>query len=73
VGTLVAFDKFCNLLLRSVAEEYTVLVRRDRPTQGGGTRCARVQEHRSRRMAQVMYRGSSVVTVQALPAAGGAG
>ncbi len=65
-GTLVAFDKHLNLVLRDVEESYTVLVRARRATAAGGERRAPKQERRTRRLKQVMLMGSSVVLVGAV-------
>ena len=68
-GTLVAFDKHFNLVLKGVEETYTVLLRVERATAGGGTRWCRRQERRHRTLKQVFVAGSCVVLVSALPAA----
>ena len=65
VGTLLAFDKHCNLVLRDVEETYTVLLRAERTTAGGATRRCPKQERRQRKLRQVFLAGSSVVLVSA--------
>lgn len=70
-GVLVAYDKYCNLILRDVEEHYTVLRRVQRETGPGKTRWGRKQERRTRRLKQVFVRGESVVLVAAAPPAAG--
>ena len=62
-GTLVAFDKHLNLVLKEVEERYSVLVWTERTTASGGKRRARKQEWRQRRLKQVFIAGSGVVMV----------
>ena len=64
-GTLVAFDKFFNMVLRDVVEAYTVRLWADRPTGPGGAKSRRApkQEHRRRQLRQVFLRGEHVVLV----------
>ena len=69
-GTLVAFDRYCNLVLREVDETYTVLLK----VQRGGRQC-RAQEQRQRHLKQVFVKGQGVVMVsvaseKAAPAGG---
>lgn len=65
-GTLVAFDKHMNLVLRDVEESYTVLLSVERPTQHGGMRRCRKQEKRHRRLKQVFLAGNSVALVSCI-------
>lgn len=67
-GTLLAFDKHFNLVLRDVQESYTVLLRVER-----GGRWCRQQERRHRSLKQVFIAGSSVVVVSLAGAGGGVG
>lgn len=62
-GTLVAFDKHFNLVLRDVEETYTVLLKIWRQNDHGKGRWCRKQEHRRRRLKQVFVAGNSVVYV----------
>lgn len=74
VGTLVAFDKYMNLILRDVEEEYTVLLRLGREVGPDGRlgRARRRQERRHRSLKQVLVMGDSVVCVQRPPGPAGA-
>jgi len=86
VGTLVAFDRYMNLVLRDVEETYTVIVKVARvkeqqlpaadPQQQRQTRqrvrWCRKQEHRFRRLDLVMVKGDQVVLVAAAGGDGGA-
>jgi len=65
-GTLVAFDKHMNLVLRDVEESYTVLLSVERPTQHGGMRRCRKQEKRHRKLKQVFLAGNSVALVSGI-------
>ena len=58
LGTLVAFDRYCNLVLREVDETYTVLLKLQRV----GREC-RAQEQRQRHLKQVFVKGQGVVMV----------
>lgn len=65
-GTLLAFDKHFNMVLWDVDEKYTVLLRGvERMAGNGGDKVRRgnKQEHRQRRLKQVLIRGESVVMV----------
>eukprot|EP00887_Chlorella_sp_A99_P006588 scaffold3.g6588.t1 len=69
-GTLAAFDKYFNMVLRDVEEAYTVLLRNvERPAGGGGgrTRRAPKQEARQRKLRLAFLRGDSVVMVSLPP------
>lgn len=57
-GTLVAFDRYCNLVLWEVDETYTVLLK----VQRAGRQC-RAQEQRQRHLKQVFVKGQGVVMV----------
>ena len=72
VGLLRAFDRFFNLVLADVEENYTVRLRSVRETVGpdgtpGRSRAAFTQEHRRRRLKQVFLRGEHVVLVSLPP------
>lgn len=54
----MAFDKHCNMVLRDVEEEYTVLLRMER-----NGRNVRQLERRHRSLGQVFIHGSSVVLI----------
>ncbi|KAL4440475.1 hypothetical protein ABPG75_003476 [Micractinium tetrahymenae] len=75
-GTLVAFDKHLNLVLRDVEERYTVLLRLQKVKTGADgrerVRWGRQQEHRQRQLRQVFVRGDSVVLVASTGAAAAA-
>jgi len=65
-GTLVAFDKHFNLVLKNAEETYTVLLRVQRQTQKGTERSARRQERRHRKMKQVFIAGNCIVLVSTI-------
>ena len=68
VGFLRAFDRFFNLVLADVEENYTVRLSSVREVAGpdgapGRSRVAHTQEHRRRHLKQVFLRGEHVVLV----------
>ena len=58
-GTLVAFDKFTNLLLRDVEETYSVRIKVEKASGRSGTKL----DQRERSLPLVMIKGDSVVAV----------
>jgi small nuclear ribonucleoprotein (snRNP)-like protein len=78
VGLLRCFDRFFNLVLADVEENYTVRLRSVREAAAGPdgapgrSRTAHTQEHRRRRLKQVFLRGEHVVLVSLLPPEPGA-
>lgn len=61
-GTVAAFDKRFNMVLRACHEKYSVLVRHP-PLPDGNGKARRVLERRERRLRQVLLHGGSVVAV----------
>lgn len=65
-GTLLAFDKHFNIVLWDVEEKYTVLLRGVERVAGDKVRRGNKQDHRQRRLKQVLIRGECVVMVSVI-------